>query len=339
MDPSRGQTTTRFDDADWQALARLRAHFLDGRNARPFDYWRERRMCELYDATFARRIAWKWRAALAEMARRDVLPRVARVLDWGCGSGVASREFLRAHRERHGVDVERVRLWDRSALAREFAAERLREEARGVQVECGAFDRADEHQLLLVSHVLGELDLAGDQELARVAAAVPCVIWLEPGDREISRELVAWRERLRPGRRVLAPCVHSMACGALSGGRERDWCHSFAAPDNEAFTTAFWREFSQRLKIDARSLPYAYFALGGSEAAPEQRDWIRILGRPRLEKGAARFDACDASGLRMLRVLERDAKAVVKSFADPAQLARPFRVEVERDRVRSIEPV
>lgn len=339
MEPSRGPAATRFDDADWQALAQLRAHFLGGRNATPFDYWRERRLCELYDATFARRIAWKWRAALGEMGRRGVLPRVARVLDWGCGSGVASREFQRAHRERHGVDVGRVQLWDRSALAREFAAERLREDARGVQVECGAFDRAGEHDLLLVSHVLGELDSAGAEELARVAAAARFVIWLEPGDREISRELVAWRERLRPGRQVLAPCVHSAACGALSAGHERDWCHSFAAPDNEAFTTAFWREFSHRLKIDARSLPYAYFALGGATTAPTQHDWIRILGRPRLEKGAARFDACEASGLRVLRVLERDAKAVVKSFAEPAQLARPFRVEVQGDRVRSIEPV
>jgi hypothetical protein len=120
-------------------------------------------------------------------------------------------------------------------------------------------------------------------------------------------------------------------------GRERDWCHSFAAPAPEVFTRADWREFSRRLKIDLRSVPYAYFAIGAGPPAPAEPGLIRILGRPRLEKGLAKIDACEESGVRVLRVLERDAKRIVKELADATRLARPFRVTIDKDRVRSIE--
>jgi hypothetical protein len=103
------------------------------------------------------------------------------------------------------------------------------------------------------------------------------------------------------------------------------------------FTRADWREFSRRLGIDLRSVPYAYFALGPRAAPDEPPGTLRILGRPRLEKGQAKIDACDASGVRVLRVLERDAKAFVKDLAEPARLARTFRATIEGDRIRAIE--
>jgi ribosomal protein RSM22 (predicted rRNA methylase) len=191
--------------------------------------------------------------------------------------------------------------------------------------------------LLLVSHVLGELDEHGFAELTAIAARARHVIWVEPGDHENSRRLIEVRDALAPGRRVLGPCTHSLACGLNRPGRERDWCHSFARPAPEVFTRADWREFSHRLKIDLRSVPYAYFALGEEGAEPAREGRIRILGRPRLEKGRALIDACDAGGVRTLRVLERDAKALVKEFAEPANLARTFLVTVEGDRAVSIQ--
>lgn len=319
----------QINDTEWQLLARLRERFLGGRGATLRDYWDSARTVELYDGTFGQRIAWKWRAVLAEITLRGGLGPVSSVVDWGCGSGIAAREFAAQ------ASALRYSLWDRSSAAREFAAKKLREIAPQARVDFALPAAKEPLDLLLVSHVLGELLDEDRDALFALAQRARCVVWVEPGERTISRELMEFRDRLLPGRQVLAPCTHSSACGLNRPERERDWCHSFAAAAPEAFTSAHWREFSRRLKIDLRSSPYAYFAL--REGAPVQLDAIRILGRPRLEKGRAMIDACDAIGVRVLRVIERDAKAIVKEFAEPALLARPFRVGIDGERVRTIE--
>lgn len=318
-------------DGEWEQLARLRERFIGSSESTQRDYWDDARLCELYDATFAQRIAWKWRAVLREIAQRGGLGEVSSVLDWGCGSGIAAREFAAQAR------AERYVLWDRSTAAREFAAKKLREIAGSARIEVARPAPDAAFDLLLVSHVLSELRAEARAELLALAQRARAVVWVEPGERASSRELMALRDRLLPGRRVIAPCTHSAACGLNRPDRERDWCHSFAAAAPEAFTSSHWREFSRRLKIDLRSVPYAFFALGASPAAPPMAGAIRILGRPRLEKGRAMIDACDEIGVRVLRVLERDAKAIVKEFSEPSKLAQPFRVSIEGERVRTIE--
>ncbi|HTF87880.1 MAG TPA: small ribosomal subunit Rsm22 family protein [Planctomycetota bacterium] len=322
---------------EWAQLAQLRERFLGGRGETSQDYWENARICELYDATFAQRIAWKWRAVWGELARRDRMPRAGRVLDWGCGGGIAAREFSAARLASGADDPLHVHLWDRSAAAREFAAGKLREADPKAKIELGLPAADAPIDLLLVSHVLGELDGRSLEQLTDLARRARCVVWVEPGSREISRELMALRDSLLPGRSILGPCTHSAICGLNIPGRERDWCHSFAKPAPEVFSRADWREFSHRLKIDLRSVPYAYFALSEASPAPAEPDLIRIIGRPRLEKGLARIDACDVSGVRNLRLLKRDAKQLFKEFADASTLARTFRIVVEGDRVRSIE--
>ena len=99
----------QINDTEWELLARLRERFLGGRGATLRDYWDSARTLELYDGTFGQRIAWKWRAVLAEIALRGGLGKVASVVDWGCGSGIASREFA-VH-----SGAERYVLWDRSS--------------------------------------------------------------------------------------------------------------------------------------------------------------------------------------------------------------------------------
>jgi len=321
----------QIEEQDWEQLARLRERFLGPSEGTQRDYWENARLCELYDASFAQRIAWKWRALLREIAQRGGLGEVSSVLDWGCGSGIAAREFAAQAQAAHYV------LWDRSAAAREFAAKKLREIAGAARVETARPAPEASFDLLLVSHVIGELREDALAELLGLAQRARAVVWVEPGERASSRALMALRDQLLPGRRVIAPCTHSAACGLNRPDRERDWCHSFAAAAPEAFTSAHWREFSRRLKIDLRSVPYAYFALGPG-AGTSLPGAIRILGRPRLEKGRAMIDACDEIGVRVLRVLERDAKAIVKDFSEPSKLARPFQVSIEGERVRSIEP-
>src|SRR6186713_2218329 len=78
---------------NWDSLERLRAAFLAG-TAGASDYWQSEADLASYDATFAQRIGWKWDYVLMELQRRGWSPPGGELLDWGCGSGIASRAFL-----------------------------------------------------------------------------------------------------------------------------------------------------------------------------------------------------------------------------------------------------
>src|SRR5260221_14548533 len=102
-----------WENIDWKALERLRAAFLDG-TAGAQDYWHSERDLDSYDQTFAQRIRWKWDYVLRELSGRGWTPPHGEVVDWGCGSGVATRAFL----GRFGADSSaRFIFWDRSPLA------------------------------------------------------------------------------------------------------------------------------------------------------------------------------------------------------------------------------
>jgi hypothetical protein len=261
-------------------------------------YWASEEELALYDETFAQRIGWKWDAVLAELSARERLPRGAVIGDWGCGTGIAVRRTLRAVE-----GVTRVHLHDHSPAAVDFAAERVRAEFPAVEVVPALTNAPD---LLLLSHVLDELDPFALESVLELARASRAVLWVEPGSRRTARALGEVRERLRESFDVLAPCTHQAACGALTADT---WCHSFAAPSNEVFTEGKWAEFSRELGIDLRSLPYAFLALArpgaidlaGEVAGPNSR----ILGRPRLTRGRAELELCRAEGVASVDFLQR----------------------------------
>ena len=80
------------------------------------------------------------------------------------------------------------------------------------------------------------------------------------------------------------------------------WCHYFASPPTEVFTSRHWRRFSELAGVDLRSLPYSYLVL-------DKRPWneienesvsnqtVRILGHPRVYKAFALLLGCGESGL------------------------------------------
>jgi hypothetical protein len=316
-----------LDEADWTRLERLRGTYLSGRGRSP---WRDARDLELYDATFGRRIAWKWRAVLDELAARKAeLPR-GRVLDWGCGSGVAAEAWIAA------AGAEELALHDAAPLAQRFAAEKLRRLHPELPIAEGV--GAGRPDVLLVSHVLGELPQGARDELVALARTARWSAWVEPGSSDVSRALGAVRDALLDAFDVVAPCTHALACPMLA--RERDWCHFFARPAPEAFTAGHWARFGKRLGIDLRSLPYAFVVLRRREAGdapPTPPGLDRIVGRPRIEKGRALLDACGAPGLRALRLLERDDRAFFGRCEDAAGECLLYRLVVEEGRVRSAE--
>jgi hypothetical protein len=326
-------STETWNDADWERLAAMRATFLaqDSSAGAAPDYWTSTRDLELYDATFGARIGWKWNAVLDEIARRDVLVPAGTVLDWGAGTGVAARAFL----ARFGAAGRRVALHDRSSRAADFARAALRAEHPDAVLDD---DVPAEPDVLLASHVLPELDDAGRAEFVERARRARFLIWVESGAKQTARALSAVRDALLEELDPLLPCTHRAACGALAPGREGDWCHHFAAPAPEAFTTRHWRTFSRTLSIDMRSLPYAYLVM--RRRAPEngQADGaVRVIGTPRIEKGRATLTVCGASGLREAVLLARTDKAFFKAL-ERGEAERRIVIREALGRIERIEP-
>ncbi len=338
-----------WESLDWEVLDRLRETFLtDERKAGP--YWHTITDLECYDFTYGERIGWKWDAVLRELRLRGWLPPAgASVLDWGCGSGIAGRRVV----DFFGADpFSRLLLHDHSNLALDYAGHRAQQAFPDLMVERAGprFLRSDEPiGLLVVSHVLNELDENGHAELRALTARASAVLWVEPGTHEVSRDLVGWRESARAaGFNVVAPCTHAAPCGLLAPGNERHWCHFFAAPPPGVHADSGWVKFGQRAGIDLRALPYSFLVLDRpsprlrptsrrAETEAGEDSLGRILGAPRLYKGYAKIFGCDADGVRELMLQKRDDPAAFKSLtreSDPGI----YRWSVEGDRIKSIQP-
>jgi SAM-dependent methyltransferase len=269
---------------DWKTFERLRAAFLAGAT----DYWQDERDLENYDATFAQRIGWKWDYVLGEAKRRGWSPPAGTVLDWGCGTGIASRKFL----EHFPGVARRLYLCDRSPLAMKFAARQVRDmEVWHESVPPRSVD------VLLISHVLTE-----QVEPFTLPCEAKAVVIVEPGTYEVSRRLIALRERLRGEFNVVAPCTHQSACGMLAAENERHWCHHFAPSPPQVFMDGDWARFAKLAGIDLRSLPVSYLALDRRQVTV---GGMRMIGRPRVYKAHALVLGCDASGVRERRVEKR----------------------------------
>ena len=293
-------------------LRKLRERFLTG-TASPSDYWRTPEMLALYDSTFAERIGWKWDAVLRELTLRGWRPRSRRVLDWGCGSGIAGRRVIEAW-----PGFTEYAVHDRSGFAARYATERMRADAPDLKVTVS--EEVDGDTLLLLSHVLSELKTAEFERVLGLVRGAGEVLWVEAGTHAESRRLIEARERLRAEFAVVAPCTHQERCGLLTGKNDRHWCHHFAKVPSEVFQDARWQEFGREMGIDLRSLPYSFLVLARA-AAPMDPDFSRVIGEAREFKGYAKVLSCAREGVAEFMLQKRDApelhKAVLKGDEAP----------------------
>lgn len=302
---------------DWDLIQKMRQGFLDTDGHLP-DYWHDERWLSAYDQTLAQRIRWKWQAVMASLASRwPQLSGLTRIVDWGCGTGMATRSFLSAG----VIAAPQVSLFDRSSGAMRFAAREIQKEFPQATVESMKKVQVPvEPFVLLVSHVLSELDERSFEELKKLATAAALVLWVEPGRSLESRRLSQVRESLLSSHHVLGPCRHQMACGALQPGREKDWCHFFAPIPREVHQSAFWREFSKRMKVDLRSLPVSWLALVRPQhytGFEEPADEALILSRPRVFKGYCRWLACTSAGLCSGDFQKKHDKTIFEALSEP----------------------
>jgi SAM-dependent methyltransferase len=293
-------------------LDRLRETFLANKPA-VSSYWTTRDVLANYDFTYAQRIGWKWDAVLRELKLRGWSPPPGPLLDWGCGSGIASRRALEFFGPKSFAELA---LFDASALAMEFAREKAEATFPGFSVQTGL---APTTGTLIISHVLNELDETGGRELRRAIDGAGAVLWVEPGTFADSRALIAMREALREPFEVIAPCTHQCPCGMLAAGNEGHWCHHFATPPAGIMADSNWVRFAQRAGIDLRSIPYSFLVLerrGLREPSPGRlpEGCARVIGAARVYKGFARVLSCDAAGVRELELQKREAPAIHKAF-------------------------
>ncbi len=326
-----------WEEIDWTALDRLRARFLSGRtDGEP--YWQSRADLASYDFTHGERIGWKWDHVLRELKLRGWRPESRAVLDWGCGSGIAARRAIAAF----GPETfDLLTVWDHSPTACDFAAEAAQAKFPSLEVAQatrGLLDSDAPIGLLLVSHVLNELPPVALAELRELAARATEIIWVEPGTRDVSRQLGALREELHATFRVVAPCTHSNACPILAPGNERHWCHHFAPPPPEIFADSNWVKFGQRAGIDLRSLPYCFLALDRRANLPTPLDLSRVIGRPEHFKPYARVLSCDASGLAELELPKRADPSLFKQL-ERTKAPLVYRWQRDGDKLTGGEPL
>ena len=308
-----------WDKVDFRALERLRAGFLAGSTPGQ-DYWQCAADLESYDQTFARRIGWKWDYVLDELKRRGWSPVAGDVMDWGCGTGIASRTYL----QRFGnADVTQLVLCDRSPLAMQFAASRLRDSFPEINLWLEPV-RQTSVTTMLLSHVLTELTAEQLNELLELVRQATSVIWVEPGTRDVSRALIAIREKLRGQFHVVAPCTHQANCGMLAPENDRHWCHHFAKSPPEVFTDGRWARFAKLTGVDLRSLPLSFLVLDKRSSPDLPTGATRVIGRPRVYKAHTLVLGCDATGVRERRLTKRgcaeEFRRQKKGDTDPLQI-------------------
>lgn len=303
--------------AEVKELEKLRQLFLDAPKTEGLDdYWQDTELLQLYDITYARRIGWKWSAVVGELAQRGWAPdhKIERWIDWGCGSGIATEIFAQTYATRN---PNPVLLSDRSQRARQFAQNKIKSQFPELTVhECPpeelTFKKTD---LILISHVLTELNDSQLQRLTAQISTAGTIVWVEPGTPFCSRRLVGIRKELAADFSVISPCPHQSVCGLENS--EKDWCHMFAQPPQDIFHDSDWSRFAKELNIDLRSLPTSFLVLerkDSIEANSASGQRKRLIGRPRFYKGQAKLILCDESGVRETSLQERWHKSDFKKW-------------------------
>ncbi len=275
-------------------------------------YWSNARDLESYDFTLGRRIAWKWAAVLEPLFARGWIAPARQIVDWGCGSAIAARSLLAYAPE---GSFDEVVLWDHSPVATSFATAAIhaRRPAQTVRVADPTAVTAAGGFVLVVSHVLNELDADGRAALLALARRAAAVLWVEPGTSADSRALIAVREDLNGEFHCVAPCPHDGPCGLLTEVNARHWCHHFARPPTEAFTESGWAQFATRLGIDLRSLPYSYLVL--DRRTPQRAAAAsRIIGTPRESSGTMRILRCRDCGVADVELQKRTSAALWRTL-------------------------
>lgn len=282
-----------FKSADWEALEKLRERFLN-RNTQE-DYW-DHQSLELYDASFAQRIGWKWDFVLDDLEAGTFRPKAGALIDFGCGTGIATEKL----RERFHFS-DHIFL-DRSQNAVQFCQDKFSVAPKEVPTE---------GYNLAISHLISETSEPEMQKILDLCKKAETIFWVEPGEKLSSRKLLAVREQLISSHSVVAPCPLSTGSCPLAL-LESDWCHQFAQTPGFIHQDSFWSKFSTKLGIDLRSLPVSYLVMT-QLPVKEKVPYLRSLGHPRMTKHDFTIDTCSGKCFERTSYSKKEHKELFKA--------------------------
>jgi ribosomal protein RSM22 (predicted rRNA methylase) len=320
---------------DFQILKTLRALFLNPSEAGVLDYWNDPKVLHAYHQVLGERIRWKWQSVLRalgtrQQALKELLTSFDTVVDWGCGTGVASQALANWLNEMcETSEIQFPKNWlvsDRSRLAMEFASQQLEksQQFRQLNVLKSQPNKCPTgaNVLGLISHVLTELKETQLDELLNWVRKCGAVLWVEPGTPYCGDIIVKMRQRLlEDGFVPLAPCPHFNACPfskthdqTSPDAHSNDWCHFHAQPPNEAFQTAFWAKVSKEMKLDLRDLSVSYLFMVKDPKQMSVADQKVLLGRLHRSKVHSGVLFCTTSGLQKKEFSNKKDRALLKDL-------------------------
>ena len=227
------------------------------------------------------------------------------LLDVGAGPGTATWAAAEMW-----PSLDRFASLDANAALRDLALQLARESSRLRAMDYrhgsahAALADAETADLVIASYVIGEMDEAGQLELARLLwrNARDALLVVEPGTPEGYARIIALREQLvASGAHVAAPCPHDGRCPL----RRPDWCH---------FTQRLPRLQAHK-QIKAAELPFedekfSYVVLNG---VPVARRPARLLAQPVVGKVEISAKLCSSDGLNLIRVPRRTKAAYARA--------------------------
>lgn len=293
---------------NWNRLEQIRSNFLD-ESAGKEDYWKQESDVASYHYTFAQRIGWKWLYALDIASSSGWQIPDGTIVDFGCGSGIATEMVL----NRLTQQQRSVELIDRSPIATSFSAQRLATKfpncSFSVSSQLNAHDK-----IVLISHVLTELTEPQREWLCNQLKDARAILWVEPGTHSASTRLSLSRELLRNNFRVVAPCTHSLECGMRNPVNARHWCHFFASPPEEAFTVREWSQFASVTGIDLADLPLSFCFFDKADSVQFSTSSFRLIAHAHTTKQDAVVLACNGDGVQELKATKNGTPEIYKKL-------------------------
>jgi ribosomal protein RSM22 (predicted rRNA methylase) len=227
------------------------------------------------------------------------------LLDVGAGPGTATWAAAEVW-----PSLDRFALLDANAALRDLALELARDNSRlrAMDYRFGdahaALANAETADLVIASYVMGEMNDAGQRELAKLLwrKTRDTLLVVEPGTPQGYARIIALRERLiASGARVAAPCPHDGRCPL----RQPDWCH---------FARRLPR-LQAHMQIKDAELPFedekfSYVALTHAPVAGRP---ARLLAQPVVGKVEISAKLCSPDGLTLVRVPRRTKAAYARA--------------------------